>query len=205
SDRSSPGKEALPWWIFGIVGGLTTVWLADHFVPGGAVEATGVSWLFKAFWSLYFLPGLLVGGLLGWFFIGPVNAVLGWFFQGFNRVFDRIIAAYGWTIGKLLRLSMIVLVVYGGLLAFTGWRVARAATGFIPTQDQGYLLINVQLPDSASVQRTDAILARIDEIARGVPGVAHTVGVSGESFLTTTNAPNFGTMFASLKPFEQRT
>src|SRR5262249_19758310 len=74
-----------------------------------------------------------------------------------------------------------------------------------PTQDQGYLLVNVQLPDSASVQRTDAILARIDEIARAVPGVAHTVGVSGESFLTTTNGSNLGSMFVVLKPFEPRT
>jgi multidrug efflux pump len=110
-----------------------------------------------------------------------------------------------WAIGKLLRLSVIVLVVYVGLLGLTGWRVASAPTGFIPTQDQGYLLVNVQLPDSASVQRTDAVLARIDQLTRRIPGVAHTVGVSGESFLTTTNAPNLGTMFLGLKPFEQRT
>ena len=145
------------------------------------------------------------GAALGWFLIRPVNAVLGWFFRGFNRLFDGVTAAYGWTVGKLLRLSVIVLVVYGGLLGLTWWRVASAPTGFIPMQDQGYLLVNVQLPDSASVQRTDAILAKIDKIARRVPGVAHTVGVSGEAFLTTTNGPNLGTMFVGLKPFEQRT
>ena len=98
----------------------------------------------------------------------------------------------------------LVLVLYGGLLWLTWWRVASAPTGFIPIQDQGYLLINVQLPDSASVQRTNAILSRIDVIARRVPGVAHTVGVSGESFLTSTNGPNLGTMFLGLKPFEER-
>src|SRR5262249_44363782 len=127
------------------------------------------------------------------------------FFRGFNRLFDGVTAAYGWTVGKLLRLSVIVLVVYAGLLGLTGWRVATTPTGFIPTQDQGYLLVNVQLPDSASVQRTDAVLAQIDQIARRVPGVAHTVGVSGEAFLTTTNGPNLGTMFVGLKPFEERT
>ena len=142
---------------------------------------------------------------MGWFLIGPVNTVLGWIFRGFNRLFDGVTAAYGWTVGKLLRLSVIVLVVYGGLVALTWRQMASAPTGFIPTQDQGYLLVNVQLPDSASVQRTDAILAKIDQIARRVPGVAHTVGVSGEAFLTTTNGPNLGTMFVGLKPFEQRT
>jgi len=207
-------KEALPWWIFGIVGGLLTAWLATHhsslitrFWPGlPAAPAEGASSLQKWwYWGVAFSPGLLLGLVAGWFLIGPVNAVLGRFFRGFNHLFDAITAAYGWTVGKLLRLSVIVLVVYAGLLGLTGWRVATAPTGFIPTQDQGYLLVNIQLPDSASVQRTDEILARIDRIARAIPGVAHTVGVSGEAFLTTTNASNLGTMFVGLKPFEERT
>src|SRR5262249_60345610 len=105
-------------------------------------------------WAATSSPGLGAGLAAGWFLIGPVNAVLGWFFRGFNRVFDGVTTAYGWTVGKLLRLSVIVLLVYGGLLGLTWWRVASAPTGFIPTQDQGYLLVNVQLPDSASVQRT---------------------------------------------------
>ena len=203
-------KEALPWWIFGIVGGLLTARLAPRFLAGhlGLPEAPaeGASALLKwLYWGAWFSPGLFAGLLAGWFLIGPVNAVLRWIFGGFNRLFDGITAAYGWTVGKMLRLSVIVLVVYGGLLALTWWRVTSAPTGFIPVQDQGYLLVNVQLPDSASVQRTDAILAKIDKIARGIPGVAHTVGVSGEAFLTTTNGPNLGTMFLPLKPFEERT
>jgi multidrug efflux pump len=210
SDRRHPSKEALPWWVFGILGGMLTAWLAPRFLAGHlglpaapAEEASSLEqWLY---WGATFAPGLLAGLVVGWFLIGPVNAALGWFFRGFNRLFDGVTTGYGWIVGKLLRLSVVVLVVYVGLLALTGWRMASAPTGFIPTQDQGYLLVNVQLPDSASVQRTDAILARIDRIARSVPGVARTVGVSGESFLTTTNGPNFGSMFVVLKPFEQRT
>jgi multidrug efflux pump len=202
----APRKEALPWWIFGIVGGLATTWLAPRVLAGNLgppAEAGSLDkWLY---WGATFAPGLVVGLLVGWFLIGPVNAVLGWIFRGFNRVFDVITAAYGWTIGKLLRVSVIVLVVYGGLLALTWWRMASAPTGFIPTQDQGYLVTNVQLPDSASVQRTDAVLAQIDKIARRIPGVAHTVGVSGESFLTSTNCSNLGSMFIVLKPFDERT
>jgi multidrug efflux pump len=206
ADRREPKKEALPWWIFGIVGGFVTVWLAPRVLAGPLappVEASSLdNWLY---WGATCAPGLLVGLVAGWFLIGPVNAALGWFFRGFNRVFNAITAGYGWTIGKFLRLSGIILVVYGGLLALTWWRVGSAPTGFIPTQDQGYLLTNVQLPDSASVQRTDAILAQIDQIARKIPGVAHTVGVSGESFLTSTNSSNLGSMFIVLKPYDERT
>ncbi|MGO9111725.1 MAG: efflux RND transporter permease subunit [Thermoguttaceae bacterium] len=209
SEQRHPKKEALPWWIFGIVGGLLTAWLAPRFLaghlglpPAPAEGATSLQkWLY---WGATFAPGLLAGLAVGWFLIGQVNAALGWFFGGFNRLFDGVTVAYGWTVAKLLRLSVIVLVVYGGLLGLTGWRMASAPTGFIPTQDQGYLLVNVQLPDSASVQRTDAILARIDQIARGIPGVAHTVGVSGQSFLQSINGPNLGSMFVTLKPFEER-
>jgi multidrug efflux pump len=203
-------KEALPWWIFGIIGGFLTVWLASRFLAGHlglpAAAADGVSPLQKWFyWAVTFAPGLLIGLVAGWLLIRPVNTGLAWIFGGFNRVFDGITAAYGWAVGKLLRVSVIVLVVYGGLLGLTWWRMTSTPTGFIPVQDQGYLLVNVQLPDSASVARTDAILAKIDKIARTIPGVAHTVGVSGEAFLTTTNGPNLGTMFLGLKPFEERT
>ena len=156
------------------------------------------------YWGATFAPGLLAGLAAGWFLIGPVNAVLGWVFRSFNRLFDGVTAAYGWTVGKLLRLSVIVLVVYGGLVGLTWRQMASAPTGFIPTQDQGYLLVNFQLPDSASVQRTDAIMAKVDKIARRVPGVAHTVGVSGESFLQNTNGSNLGTMFVVLEPYDRR-
>jgi multidrug efflux pump len=207
--RHHPKKEALPWWIFGIAGGLLSVWLMPGYLADRlglpAAPAEGAGYLQKMlFWGAWSSPGLLVGGAAGWFLIGPVNLMLGWFFRGFNRAFDGVTATYGWTVGKLLRLSVAVLLVYVGLLGLTAQRVATAPAGFIPIQDQGYLLVNVQLPDSASVQRTNDILAQIDRISRRVPGTAHTVGVSGESFLTTTNGSNLGTMFVGLKPFEER-
>src|SRR5205807_5514012 len=93
---------------------------------------------------------------------------------------------------------------YGGLLFLTYWGMMKSPTGFIPTQDQGYLLLNAQLPDAASVQRTRDVMARADRIVRGVPGVAHTVGVSGQSFLLGTNGSNLGSMFVVLDPFDER-
>jgi multidrug efflux pump len=200
-------KEALPWWIFGVGGGLLTLWLAPQFLAGplGLAAPGAVSrWRYYAVKAATFVPGALAGGVIGWFIIVPVNAGLAWVFRTFNRFFDRVTALYGWTVGKLLRLSAIVLAVYGGLLFATYWGVAHAPTGFIPTQDQGYLLANVQLPDSASVQRTLAIMEQMDKIALSVPGVAHTVSVSGQSFLQGTNGSNLGSMFVVLKPWEER-
>jgi len=72
----------------------------------------------------------------GWIIIRPVNAVLGWLFRGFNRLFDGVTEVYGWTVGKLLRLSMVVLLAYGCLVGLTYWVLGRAPTGFIPQQDQ---------------------------------------------------------------------
>src|SRR5262249_12572855 len=83
-----------------------------------------------------------------------LDASLGWFFKGFNGVFSFSTNIYTWSIGILLRVSVIVLLIYGGLLALTYYSFDQTPTGFIPQQDKGYLLVNVQLPDSASVERT---------------------------------------------------
>ncbi|HEV3443125.1 MAG TPA: efflux RND transporter permease subunit, partial [Gemmataceae bacterium] len=207
-------REALPWWVFGIVGGIVTYYLAPGLLRGkldleallGGREGSGVpSWLTAlAVGAVYSVPGILAGGLVGWFIIRPVNAVLGWLFRGFNRYFDRMTAFYGRTVGRTLRLSAVVLAVYGGLLGMTYWQFQRAPTGFIPQQDKGYLLLNVQLPDSASVERTERVMARIEDLARQMPGIEHTVGVSGKSLILDANAPNLGSLYVLLKPFEER-
>jgi multidrug efflux pump len=123
---STPGRphelkrEALPWWIFGVLGGLLTVWLgpqllAGHWgLPAATVAEDGTElprWLSWSITAIYFTPGLLVGLLIGWFIIRPVNFVLGWFFRGFNRLFDRVIDVYGRVVGNVLRVSLIVCVI----------------------------------------------------------------------------------------------
>ncbi len=206
-------REALPWWIFGAVGGWLAFTQGPKYLPGpiawtsswgGVGEGVGAKELSWGATAAYVVPGLLVGLMVGRLIIRPVNAVLGWLFRGFNRVFDGITAAYGWTIGKSLRISVVVLMVYGGLLALTYGVLERAPTGFIPEQDQGRLIVNVQLPDSASLQRTQEAMAAATKIARETPGVAHTVAISGLSFLLQSNASNFGSMFIVLDPFDER-
>jgi multidrug efflux pump len=220
-----PVKQALPWWFFAIVGGIITVQLAPRTLPwlglhGPDWEAARdsssyVQWLVRgAYLAGTFLPGALVGGLVGWFTIGVVNRFLGAVFGKFNQFFDWLTDKYGRFIARTVRLSIVVMVGYLGLLGLTGWRVTTAPTGFIPTQDQGYLLLNVQLPDAASVQRTQAIMERITSIARGdknnpehypgIPGVAHTVSIAGQSFLLNTSGSNLGSMFVVLQEFDQR-
>ncbi len=206
-------REALPWWIFGVLGGIMAysygpVYLAGRFgLPtpsdvGSNGEVSG--WASWAITAAYFGPGALVGGTIGVFVIRPVNAVLGWLFRGFNRLFDVVTLGYSWTVGKLLRISAIVLLGYGGLVVLTNWVFQHAPTGFIPQQDQGRLIVSVQLPDSASLQRSQAAMAEVDRITRETPGVAHTVTISGMSFLLQSNASNFGSMFIVLDPFEKR-
>ena len=133
-----------------------------------------------------------------------LDTFLGWFFRLFNAVFGAGTALYTRLVGGLLRVSLLVLLVYAGLLGLTYWVFDRVPTGFVPQQDKGYLLLNVQLPDSASVERTQRAMARIEAAARDTPGVDHTVGISGQSLILNANAPNLGSMYVMLKPFAER-
>jgi hydrophobe/amphiphile efflux-1 (HAE1) family protein len=133
-----------------------------------------------------------------------LNLILGWFFRLFNRTFGAGTALYTRLVGGLLRVSLVALLVYVGLLALTYWEFRRVPTGFVPQQDKGYLLLNVQLPESASVERTRQVLAHIEKLAHDTPGVAHTVGISGQSLILNANAPNLGSMYVLLKEFNQR-
>ncbi len=215
SDAGGHGhkREALPWWFFAVVGGSLTAWLGNEApIVGPAlgkvlvgpewVEPTG--WHYWAATAAYFTPGMLLGAIIGLVIIRPVNAVLGWLFRGFNVLFNRVTDIYGAMVGRILRVSVLVVVGYAGLLVLTGWVFHRAPSGFIPQQDKGYLLLNVQMPDSASVERTQRAMARIEALAQDTPGVAHTVGVSGQSLLLNANAPNLGSLYVMLKPFEER-
>ncbi len=160
-----------------------------------------------ATWGLYlalFLPGAVLGTPLGWLVIRQVNWLLGGLFRGFNWLFDAATRFYGAVVGWSLRLSAVVLLLYVGLLVLTGFGFSVIPEGFIPNQDKGYLIVNVQLPDSASLDRTVAVMDRIQKIAAETPGVAHTVDIPGQSFVMNGVSSNFGTLFITLKPFHDR-
>ncbi len=133
-----------------------------------------------------------------------MSVTLGWFFRLFNQAMDGTRSGYVWCVKSVVRLSAVALLIYGGLLGLTWYGFATVPQGFIPQQDKGYLIVNAQLPDGASLQRAEAVVNRMTEIARDVPGVAHTIGLPGYSVLTSTNISNTGGMFVTLTPFEER-
>jgi multidrug efflux pump len=133
-----------------------------------------------------------------------LHFALGWFFNLFNKGFEAVTAAYVWTVRRLLRFNLMVLAAYGALVFVTYWVFSMAPTGFIPDQDQGRLIVSVQLPDSESLQRTRAAMARVEAIAHKTKGVRHSITISGMSLLLSANASNFGTMFLILDPFDER-
>jgi multidrug efflux pump len=156
-----------------------------------------------AVWGLkatLFLAGLGVGWLAG----VVVNRALRAFFRGFNWLFDVTINGYGKAVGILLRLSVIALAVYAGLMGLTYLGFKAVPVGFIPEQDKGYLVLNAQLPDGATLDRTDRLIQELSRLAREDEGVAHTIDLPGYSVLVSTNIGNVGGMFIILKPFEER-
>ena len=135
----------------------------------------------------------------------PISLLPGLFSRGFNAAFGWTTAGYAWSVGKLLRASVVVLVIYAALLALTYGVFRQAPKGFVPQQDQGRVIVSIQLPDAASLQCTQRVLAAIDKIARATPGVADTITVAGYSFVQQANGSNFASMFIVLDPFDKRT
>ncbi len=124
--------------------------------------------------------------------------------NGFNRGFDRTASAYAGGVRRVVNRKLIMLPLYAGLLVGTVLIGRAVPAGFIPTLDQGYLIVAAQLPDGASLSRSDAVTKRISEIALDTPGVASTVAFAGFSGATFTNSSNSAAVFVTLKPFEER-
>ena len=136
------------------------------------------------------------GGLLA----RPIHG----FFRLFNAGFERTSRGYGSLTRRVIRVAALALVAYVGLLALTTWQFSRTPTGFIPDQDQGYLITVVQLPPGASLSRTDAVVREATRIILSTEGVIHAVPFAGLDGATFTSAPNAGAIFSTLAPFEER-
>jgi hydrophobic/amphiphilic exporter-1 (mainly G- bacteria), HAE1 family len=126
------------------------------------------------------------------------------FFRGFDALFQKTENGYLAVAKTLTRRTGIVMLLYLVLLGVTGWRFALLPTGFLPTEDQGYLIANVQLPDAASQERTGAVLKRIDGILEKTAGVKDWVSLGGYSVIDGTNASNAGTIFITMTPWDER-
>ncbi|MFT3870940.1 MAG: efflux RND transporter permease subunit [Nibricoccus sp.] len=195
---------------------LTAVFIPTAFISGLTGQfykqfaiTIAISTVISAFNSLTLSPALSALLLKGhhakpdWL-TRVMDRSLGWFFRPFNRFFEWASNKYSAGVARLLRVSVIALIVYGGLIGLTALLYKRTPSGFVPTQDKQYLIAFAQLPAAASLDRTDAVVHNMAERALAHPGVAHTIAFPGLSINGFTNSPNSGIVFVALKPFEER-
>ncbi|MFK8253719.1 efflux RND transporter permease subunit [Ancylobacter terrae] len=193
---------------------LAAVFVPTAFIPGITGQfyrqfalTIAVSTLISAFVSLTLSPSLAAmllkphahgkpAGLLG--------RILGGAARGFNRGFDAAARGYAGTVRGVVKRKLLVLPIYAGLLAGTVWVVDHVPRGFIPTLDQGYAIVVIQLPDGASLSRTDAVTRRVSELVHETPGAKNAVAFAGFSGATFTNATNAAAVFVGFEPFEER-
>jgi multidrug efflux pump len=133
-----------------------------------------------------------------------MDKAFGWLFRGFNRVFQRGSDAYGGGVASVIKRKGLLMLVYLALVAATFGLFKAVPSGFVPTQDKQYLIGFAQLPDGATLDRTDAVVRRMGEIMEKNPNVEGTLAFPGLSINGFTNSSNAGIVFATLKPFDER-
>jgi hydrophobe/amphiphile efflux-1 (HAE1) family protein len=130
----------------------------------------------------------------------PVHA----FFRLFNRAFDAMANGYGRLVRGLATVWPLVLLVYAGFIVAAVFLVKQLPTGFIPDLDRQIAIVSIQLPPGSSLARTDAVVAKANEILLATPGVKYTNGYTGRNGATFTNATNSGSFFVVLDDFDKR-
>jgi multidrug efflux pump len=133
-----------------------------------------------------------------------MDKLFGWFFRAFNRFFNRSSEAYGGGVRRVISHRAVMLAVYVVLLGATGVLFRAVPSGFVPGQDKQYLVGFAQLPDAATLDRTEDVIRRMDEIALKHPGVENAISFPGLSINGFTNSSNSGIVFVGLKPFHDR-
>lgn len=133
-----------------------------------------------------------------------IDTLFGGFFRLFNRFFDRAASSYVGTVRRAVRGSAIVLMLYAGFVGLTWLGFHQVPNGFVPAQDKYFLVGIAQLPSGASLDRTEAVVKQMSDIALAEPGVESVVAFPGLSVNGPVNVPNSALMFAMLKPFDER-
>src|SRR5579884_1820127 len=189
---------------------LSSVFIPAAFIPGitGSLYrqfalTIAFSVLISAFNALTLSPAL--GALI----LRPREkggrrGLFGRFFGGFDRAFATAQTGYVRACGFLIRKIGVALVILAGFTALAGGLGKIMPTSFMPQEDQGFFLMNVQLPEAASMQRTNAVMRKIDDILKAEPGVRYVDAVSGYSLLSQTASPRNGAYFVQLEPYDER-
>lgn len=200
SHLNDKNHEALPRLLILIIG----AWVGYALGPALATLLGDAGKPIFSFVSPELLGGL-IAVVIAQFGCRLINYLLGGFFYWFNRGFNLVTNGYVAIVGICLRASVVVLLGYFGMIYLTYYLFQISPAGFIPSQDKGYLLVNIQLPDSASLDRTSRVMERAEGIAAEAAGVNHTVGIAGQSIVLGANAPNFATIYLMLDEFHHRT
>lgn len=135
---------------------------------------------------------------------GGATGLFARFAAGFERMFDAVSGVYAGLVARLLGRAGVMTLVYVGLIGLTVLAFRQTPVGFIPAQDQGYLITSIQLPEGASLERTNQVVAKVQEALLEIPGITDTAAFAGFSGATRTNVSNAGAVFAVLAPFGER-
>jgi HAE1 family hydrophobic/amphiphilic exporter-1 len=194
--------------VIGIALILSAVFIPVAFVPGltGRMYqqfalTIAISVLLSAFSALSLSPALSVLLLKP---ARPMRGPLGAFFRGFNRVFEWVTGGYVGVARVLVRRAVLTILIVGVVILGAGLIGRQLAAGFIPEEDQGLLGVNVQLPPGASLERTGAVLTRVEQIVAKAKGVESFATIGGFGLVTNTYQTNFGTVLVRLHPWEER-
>ncbi|MGA7980006.1 MAG: multidrug efflux RND transporter permease subunit [Chromatiaceae bacterium] len=135
----------------------------------------------------------------------PVQAKKNVLYRGFNALYGAVERAYTRLIGRMVHRSFTMTLIAVTLAAIAVWGLARLPTSFIPIEDQGYVLVNVKLPDGASLERTHEVMAQVEAAVMKVPGVEHAISIGGISVLdNSATLANSGVTYVVLKPWDVR-
>ena len=185
---------------------LLAVFIPAAFLPGITGQlyrqfavTIAVSTLFSSINALTMSPAL--AGLL----LRPPREDKNAFGRAFDALFRKTEKGYTTLAKGVVRRSAVMMLLFLGLVTLTGWQFTALPTGFLPIEDQGYVVTHVQLPDAASQERTNAVLDRVDQILENTPGVEGWVTFGGYSIIDGTTASNASVVFVTLDPWGERT
>ncbi|MCK5662517.1 MAG: efflux RND transporter permease subunit, partial [Thiotrichaceae bacterium] len=176
------------------------------FLPGITGEmyrqfslTIAVSTVFSSLNALTLSPAM--AGLL----LRPAPKQKNAFFRGFDKFFETTSNGYANFLKTVVRRGLLMMLLALGIAVVSGWQFGQIPSGFLPVEDQAYVLTSIQLPDASSQQRTGEVLKKIDSILKQTPGVKDWVSLGGFSMIDGTNASNAATIFVVMKPWEERT
>jgi HAE1 family hydrophobic/amphiphilic exporter-1 len=138
-------------------------------------------------------------------FLRPESGKKNAFFRAFNRTFDALANGYASSVKMLSKAWVLVMLVFAGLIAVTVLLFAEVPKGFVPAEDQGYVLLVAQLPDAATIERTEEVIGRAAKMALSTPGVADVLAVAGYNVIDALKQSYSAVAFVVLKPWDDRT